>query len=223
MKKILAGALCALFAFSLAACGGAPAVASSSASSAPAAPASLSESAPPASSASIPASSSEAPPAASTSGEESTPVPRTIGEDGAVTFGGLHLQVDPAFSIREDDSSLVIVFEDQQSLLTITATKGMELEEGSALAGVLPAVLVQSYVSAFENVSSEQTFDTEVAGVTAKAATFLGEMKGEWANCSIVAFESGSYVYGLFFSERSPAESHVDDYGAVLESLSLEA
>lgn len=223
MKKILAGACCALFALSLAACGGAPSSAPSSASSAPAAPASLSESAPPASSASTPAPSSEAAPAASASGEESTPVPHTIGEDGAVTFGGLHLQVDPAFSITEDDASLVIAFEEQQSLMTVIASKGMDLEEGSALAGLLPSILLQSYVSAFENVTNQQNFELEVAGVAAQGVTFFGEMQGNWVNCSMVAFEAGSYVYGLSFNERSPAESHVDDYSAVLESLSLEA
>lgn len=220
MKKILAGACCALFLLSLAACGDAPASVSSAVSSAPA---SLSESTPPASSASIPASSGEAAPAASASGEESAPVPRTIGEDGAVTFGGLHLQADPAFSITENDSSLVIVFEEKQSLLTVVASEGMELEEGSALAGMLPALLVQSYVSSFETVTNEETFDTEVAGVAAKGATFIGELQGNLVNCSMVAFESGGYVYGLTFNELSPAESHIDDYGAVLKSLSLEA
>lgn len=222
MKRLFAGACCALFALSLAACGSSPASSSIAASSAAAAPSTAeSVSAPDAGSASAPASS--AAPAESASGEEKEPIPRTIGEDGAVVFGGLHFQVDPSFAIQEDDTSLMIVYSEQESFVTITATEGMELEEGSALKGMMPALMIQGYLSVFDKISSQQDSDLTIAGVPAKGTTFVGTMTGTSLNCFVISLEDNAYTYLIAFAEAFPEESHVSDLQDLLGSMSLDS
>ena len=225
MKKLVVLSCCALFALSLAACG-APASSSGGSSSAPAASAPASSAAAPQSASVPPAASASAPEASSASGSNASdkePVPRTIGEDGAVVFGDLHFQMDPANSLEEDDASLRLVYEEGKSFVTISASETSSLEEGSSLLELMPGIMVQSWLSAFDEVTNQQDADLTLAGRPAKVSTFVGEMKGTYLSCFVASFNTDSYNYVIALTESSSADSHVDDFQALLEGMTAGA
>ncbi len=226
MKKLFSFFCCALFALSLAACGS-PAASSSAASSAPAssapaASASQSASVPPASSVSAPAASSVAPASGSTAPEKE-PIPRTIGEDGAVVFGDLHFQMDPADTLEEDDTILRLVYEQGKSFVTISASETSTFGDYSALLELMPGIMVQGWLSAFDSVTEQKDADLTLAGRPAKVSTFIGEMNGVYFSCFAASFNSDSYNYLVALTESTPAESHSEDLLALLESMTTEA
>ncbi len=146
-------------------------------------------------------------------------------EAGYVTasYEGMTFSYPSDCEYEESDGYATITFEESKEFITIIPYGELEEDEDSTIStGTWLEVYLMGYLSAFDNVSNEESFDLTIAGCEAKGITAICTYNSNMINFSGIAVCSDQHdAYGIYYNCVYGAEGRTSDYEAFLDSVTF--
>ncbi|MCD8207902.1 MAG: Ltp family lipoprotein, partial [Bacteroidales bacterium] len=134
-------------------------------------------------------------------------------------FRGMTFSYPAGCAYTEDEDSATITLEQGTIAATILV---QDLSDMGDLTDAYVAMAPSSLLSAYDNVSNREDYDTTLGGLEAKGVTAIVEMEGVWASyLALCAYDPDTLLlYDVAVMERSGAE-HTDYVDLFIDSISF--
>jgi len=139
------------------------------------------------------------------------------------TYDGMTFSYPSDCEYEESDDYATITFEESKEFINIMPYGELEEDDDSTIStGDWLEVYLLGYLSAFDNVSNEQSFDLTIAGCEAKGITAICTYNSNMVSFSGIAVCSDQHdAYGIYYNCTSDAEGRTSDYEEFLDSISF--